>query len=296
MNEVMSLVGLEQHWGIRSKGSLINMPETGASMFRWSHANEQGDFRFKPVRHNHYLLSLILRPMAAATWAGRHKMWDGPIIRHAVRIVHPEDENRWQSTSAFDLLHIMIPRQTIGRMLDPECDESAQIVRFHDPLYAPDEMILQIGRQILNIIEQDGPFVKDIADGLCHALVAYIMRRYVMGAADQHNAVPSRLQLRRVLELVGDNLGREITLEEMAHAAGMSLFHFSREFRKAMGSSPHRYLMTRRIERAKELLAIQKLSILDVSLECGFKDASHFSRVFRSIVGRTPRAYRAEVE
>lgn len=295
MSEAMSLVGLEQHWGIRSKGSLIDMPETGASMFRWSHANERGDFRFKPVRHNHYLLSLILRPMEAATWAGRHKMWDGPISRHAVRIVHPEDENRWQSTGAFDLLHIMIPRQTIGRMFDPEFDESSQIVRFHDPLYAPDEMILQIGRQMLNILEQDGPFVKDIADGLCHALIAYIMRRYVMGAADQNSVLPGRLQLRRVLELVGDNLSREITLEEMAHAAGMSLFHFSREFRKSMGTSPHRYLMKRRIERAKELLANPKLSILDVTLECGFKDASHFSRVFRSIVGETPRAYRAEI-
>lgn len=291
----MSLAGLEKHWGIRAKGSLVDMPETGASMFRWSHANEAGDFRFKPVRHNHYLLSLILRPMEAATWAGRHKMWDGPIGRHAVRIVHPEDENRWQCTGAFDLLHIMIPRQTIGRMLDPEFDESSQVVRFHDPLYAPDDMILQIGRQMLNIIEQDGPFVKDIADGLCHALIAYIMRRYVMGATQTSAALPSRLQLRRVLDLVGDNLSREITLEDMAHAAGMSLFHFSREFRKSMGTSPHRYLMIRRIERAKDLLANQRLSILDVALECGFKDPSHFSRVFRSIVGETPRAYRAEI-
>jgi AraC family transcriptional regulator len=294
MSEPVSLVGLEQHWGIRSKGCLINMPETGASMFRWSHANERGDFKFKPVRHNHYLLSLILRPMEAATWAGRQKVWDGPIGRHAVRIVHPEDENRWQCDSAFDLLHIMIPRQTIGRMLDPEFDQSSQVVRFHDPLYAPDEMILQIGRQMLNILEQEGPFVKDIADGLSHALIAYIMRRYVMGATQQIS-MPSRLQLRRALELVGDNLGREITLEEMAHAAGMSLFHFSREFRKAMGTSPHRYLMTCRIERAKELLANQKLSVLDVSLECGFKDPSHFSRVFRSLVGSTPRAYRQEI-
>lgn len=291
----MSLLGLEDHWGIRSKGSLIDMPETGASMFRWSHANERGDFRFTPFRHNHYLLSLILRPMNAATWAGSQKLWDGPIGRHAVRIVHAEDENRWRCAGAFDLLHIMIPRRTIGRMLDPDFDANSPLVRFHDPLYTPDEMILQIGRQILNILEQDGPFVKDIADGLCHALIAYIMRRYVMGAARQTAALPARLQLRRVLELVGDNLSREISLDEMAHAAGMSLFHFSREFRKSVGTSPHQYLMKQRVERAKELLARSSLSILDVSLECGFKDASHFSRVFRSVVGETPRAYRAKI-
>jgi AraC family transcriptional regulator len=135
--------------------------------------------------------------------------------------------------------------------------------------------------------------VKDIADGLCHALIAYILRRYVMGTGQATAGVSSRAQMRRVLDLVATNLAKDITLEQMAEAAGMSPFHFSREFRKSVGTSPHRYIVGRRIDRAKKLLSEQNLSILDVSLDCGFKDASHFSRVFRSVVGMTPRDYRA---
>lgn len=292
MTADMSLTDLEQHWGIRSRGNLIALPETGASMFRWSHDNEPGDFKFRPVRHNHYLLSLILQPMQAKAWAGRRQVWSGPIAKHTVRIVHPDEENRWLSPGSFDLLHIMIPRTTIAAMCGQEADGGAHTVRFNDPLYSPDEMICQIGRQMLSIIDQDGPFVKDIADGLCHALIAYILRRYVMGTGQMTAAVSSRAQMRRVLDMVAANLAREISLEQMAEAAGMSPFHFSREFRKSVGTSPHRYIVERRIDRAKKLLGEHNLSILEISLDCGFKDASHFSRVFRSLVGMTPRDYR----
>jgi AraC family transcriptional regulator len=292
MTADMSLTDLEQHWGIRSRGNLIGLPETGASMFRWTYDNEPGDFKFRPVRHNHYLLSLILQPMQAKAWAGRRQVWSGPIARHTVRIVHPDDENRWLSPGSFDLLHIMIPRATIAGMFGMEADDDSHTVRFNDPLYSPDEMICQIGRQMLSILDQDGPFVKDIADGLCHALVAYILRRYVMGTGQMTAAVSSRSQIRRALDMVAANLAKDITLEQMAEAAGMSPFHFSREFRKSVGTSPHRYIVDRRIERAKKLLGDQNLSILEVSLECGFKDASHFARVFRATVGMTPRDYR----
>lgn len=283
---------LERHWGIRSQASLESLPETGVSIFRWNHGNERGDFSFKAARHSHYLLSLILRPMNARAWAGRRQIWAGPIAKHTVRIVHPDEENRWCSTGAFDLLHIMIPRTTIGQMADGEGDEMPE-VRFTDPLYTPDEMICQIGRQMLTIMEQGGPFAADIADGLSHALIAYILRRYMQGGEHAQGPLPSSNQIRRVFDLVSDNISRDISLHQMADAAGMSPFHFSRQFRKAVGTSPHRYLMGRRIEKAKILLTDQRLSILEVSLECGFKDASHFTRVFRSAVGMTPREFRA---
>jgi AraC family transcriptional regulator len=267
---------------------LVGLPETGVSMFRWTHANEKGDFSFQAARHSHYLLSLILRPMEATAWANRRQIWAGPIARHTVRIVHPDEENRWCSSGAFDLLHIMIPRTAITQMADDAHD-----VRFTDPLYTPDEMVCQIGRQVLTIMEQGGPFVSDIADGLSHALMGYILRRYMLGGEAGQMPLPSSGQMRRVFDLVTENISHEISLHQMADAAGMSLFHFSRQFRKAVGTSPHRYVIARRIEKAKILLSDQRLSILEVSLECGFKDASHFTRVFRATVGMTPREFRA---
>ncbi len=70
----------------------------------------------------------------------------------------------------------------------------------------------------------------------------------------------------------------------------MSRFHFSRQFRLEMGVSPQRYAMTKRIERAKLLLRNRSSNVPDVALNCGFKDALHFGRVFKAIVGYLRRA------
>ena len=72
----------------------------------------------------------------------------------------------------------------------------------------------------------------------------------------------------------------------------MSVSHFSRAFRRTMGVAPHKWLLTRRVELAKERLRDHQLSLLDVALACGFADQSHLTRVFTCMVGLSPGAWR----
>ena len=100
--------------------------------------------------------------------------------------------------------------------------------------------------------------------------------------------------LRRVVELVDAEMDSDLSLEELADAASLSITHFSQMFRQSTGQSPHQFVLHRRVERAKEMLRAAEMRVLDVAVACGFKSQQHFARVFRSVCGASPTEYRQE--
>lgn len=102
-------------------------------------------------------------------------------------------------------------------------------------------------------------------------------------------------RLRRAVEFMHDNCGRELSLSEIAAAAYLSEFHFARLFKKITGLTPHAYLAGLRIEKARRLLADSDLSIVEVGAMVGYASQSHFTKVFREATGMTPRAFRQAV-
>jgi AraC family transcriptional regulator len=101
-------------------------------------------------------------------------------------------------------------------------------------------------------------------------------------------------QLRRVTEFMNENAHHDLALEELAALVGLSAKHFARAFRQSTGVPPHRWLIERRIARARELLTTGDLDLAEIGLACGFADQSHFTAVFRRGTGLTPGAYRRE--
>jgi AraC family transcriptional regulator len=95
-----------------------------------------------------------------------------------------------------------------------------------------------------------------------------------------------------VLEHINANLGDNLELSVLAEVAGVNLYHFARAFKQSTGESPHQYVLRRRIEQAKELLRHPQLTVIEASARTGFVDQSHFSKVFRRIVGIAPSEYR----
>jgi AraC family transcriptional regulator len=101
--------------------------------------------------------------------------------------------------------------------------------------------------------------------------------------------------LRRILEYIEANLDSNIRLDNLAREVGVSAFHFSRLFKQSTGSSPHQYLLHRRLDRAKTLLRQRATPLADVSTSTGFADQSHFTKVFRRFTGVTPSEYRRQL-
>jgi AraC-like DNA-binding protein len=98
--------------------------------------------------------------------------------------------------------------------------------------------------------------------------------------------------LRRARDLIDRQYAEPLDVPTMARAALMSPAHFSRRFRAAYGETPYAYLMTRRIERAQELLR-KGMSVTDACVTVGCTSLGSFSSRFTEIVGETPSQYRA---
>lgn len=99
-------------------------------------------------------------------------------------------------------------------------------------------------------------------------------------------------QRKGVARYIEDNLAEQIPLAKLAELARLSVYHFSRAFAQSFGMPPHRYHTSRRIERAKELLANPRLPVTEIAAEVGFVETSSFSAAFRRLTGGTPTAYR----
>jgi AraC-like DNA-binding protein len=99
---------------------------------------------------------------------------------------------------------------------------------------------------------------------------------------------------RRAKEIIDANLNGDVSVTMLAQECRMSASHFSRAFQQSVGVTPHRWLLLRRVEVAKDLLCNSDRAISDIALECGFADQSHFTRVFGNVVGVSPGAWRRE--
>jgi AraC-like DNA-binding protein len=105
--------------------------------------------------------------------------------------------------------------------------------------------------------------------------------------------VPPARHLLRAKDLADARYFEPLEVNDMASAAGLSRAHFSREFRRAFGESPHAYLLTRRLERAAELLRNTDRSVVDVCLSVGLQSVGSFTTSFTRTYGVSPTAYRA---
>ena len=125
--------------------------------------------------------------------------------------------------------------------------------------------------------------------------LAEVVFRDYSTAPERTKGIPTggltRSNAKRVLEYAEANLGRGLTLRELAGVVQLSVHHFVRVFRKTMGVTPYQYLMERRVERAKDLLRDTHAGLAEVALSSGFGSQSHFTSAFHRAVGATPAEF-----
>lgn len=101
--------------------------------------------------------------------------------------------------------------------------------------------------------------------------------------------------LRRVEQHIDAHLDSPLDIGELAAVAGMSVSHFTRSFNKAVGLTPHRFVIQYRVMKARELLVSTRLPLTEIALTMGFSDQSHFSRRFQELVGVPPGTFRGHI-
>jgi AraC family transcriptional regulator len=161
-----------------------------------------------------------------------------------------------------------------------------------------DPQIMAVLLAMTTDLNEGSPAGRLYGDTLGTALAIHLLHRY---AVPRHTPATYRgglpgFRLKRVLDFVGDNLAEELSLQQLADIAGMSPHYFAELFKQSTGSPPHQYVLSQRIERAKEKLARSgRGNVTEVGLEVGFQNPSHFARIFQKFVGISPSRFQSEV-
>ena len=135
---------------------------------------------------------------------------------------------------------------------------------------------------MLAVHSLEGDLAQEIVDAYLSATLAPIE---VVGGLP-----PRRLQ--KVFSHVRENIARDLSVTELAQVVGMSQYYFSKLFKMSTGTTPHQYVMRQRVERAQEILRETPTALAEVATQVGFETQSHFTSVFRKLVGATPKHYR----
>ena len=132
------------------------------------------------------------------------------------------------------------------------------------------------------------------ATSLCTAMIAHLIHGYAAQPAGGpvYRGGLSLHRLSRVKDYVEENLAGELHLARLAELAGASVRQFVRAFKQSTALTPHHYVLSRRVERAKELLAGSHLTVAQVASRCGFASQSRFTAAFRRLTRAAPGAWR----
>ena len=180
------------------------------------------------------------------------------------------------------------------QMLDGE-DDAAADFGARDLPYQPnlnDSLITGQMRVLQGELDRPGPLSRLFVESLCCEIAVRSLRICGGDAPTRSSGGLAPRRLRLVKEYIEANLANTITLSDLAAIANVSRSHFSRAFRASTDIGAHRYIIRKRIEQAKQLLAGGTMPIAEVALAAGFGNQSHLTTHFRREVGITPARFR----
>jgi AraC family transcriptional regulator len=151
--------------------------------------------------------------------------------------------------------------------------------------------------QLWQELEDDAPALQLLADHVMRSVMESLARRTGTPPKVSQRIGRERLPnhtLRRLADFIEHSLADELDVTQMAGVACLSPAHFARAFAATVGMTPFRYVMTRRLARAREMLEQTRRSTIDIAYDVGFKTPSHFTSRFRQEFGVTPRAIRPD--
>jgi AraC family transcriptional regulator len=171
-------------------------------------------------------------------------------------------------------------------------------IKFKPRLFFYDRGLWETALKLKLLVENPGSMQRQYAEALGIVLTHELVRINGEGALRgpvSHGGLAC-WQQKRVAAYIEEHAADDIPLATLAELARLSPYHFSRSFKHSFGMPPHRYHASRRIERAKQLLADRKRSITAIALEIGFSETSTFTAAFHRLTGQTPSRYRRNLD
>jgi AraC family transcriptional regulator len=207
-------------------------------------------------------------------------------------LLTPDAQSRWTFDQPGDVALVFLNDEVFDRAIAESVGRGRGGVEIAPKFAIRDLVLERIAHQLLKEISEPGPASALRTEELAQELAAHLLRA--------HSNVPERQgrtlaiapsKLKRAEEFMLSRLDGELSLVDIADAAGMSLFHFAKAFRRATGKAPHQYLTAQRLLRARTLLHDRRVPIGQIAKSVGLSHA-HFTAVFNQHLGMTPTKFR----
>jgi AraC family transcriptional regulator len=202
---------------------------------------------------------------------------------------------RWRAVSnePFETMLVFIELPVLQRALEEVFGDDASCARLRDASAFNDEglnSLLGLLREELMREQASPPFVQSLAQ----VIAIYLGRNYGVVDEEARSSSPSLpgYKLRQITDWMAGHIAEDFSLDRLAAQAGLSKFHFQRLFKSALGVAPSRYHINLRMNLARRLLRETKKNVVEVALEVGYANPSHFAQLFRRETGLSPSDYR----
>ena len=205
---------------------------------------------------------------------------------------------RYVIDKPFHSLFFYLPRSALD-----DIARQAGAPRVGELTYQPgvghdDTVVRHLGSSLLEALHRQDEANRLFVDHTMLALTAHVAQTYggLRRSTELARGGLASWQVKRACEKLESDLGGKIPLEQIAAEFDLSVSHFSRAFRVSTGLPPHQWLLRQRVNTAKELMSVRDLPLSEIAISAGFANQSHFTRVFSSVVGASPAAWRRDTQ
>ncbi len=240
-------------------------------------------------------IAVQLRPFPAHEWweEGRQAPVGG-LAAGDVTVYDLKRDPRFRINNPFHSIHFHLTRPLLDaiadesgarRIVDLDCTSGDGV---------DDPVVRHLALALRPVFAQPDEASRLFVDCVTLAVASHAAVKYghMREAPQRRTGGLSPWQLRRAQAMMDAHLDANIRVADLAAPCGLSASYFVQAFKKTTGMTPHRWLMQRRVDKAKELLRNSGMPAADVALACGFANQSHFTRVFSGAVGCPPGEWR----
>lgn len=268
------------------KGSGFSVRGT-VKLLNVASARYGGDWHSVPHTHNHMELFFIVGGR------GQFLIEDQlhPVDTNSLVMINPNVTHTEVSLNAQPLEYIVLGIEGIALADSTLSNNQFSILNYYESAEVSSCL-----RNILREMEQKNPGYEDICQAFMEILIIRLMRTTVLAVPAETETVSTNRQCAAVRRYIDLHFKEALTLDQLAEEGHMNKFYLSHAFKRTYGVSPINYIIEKRIDESKYLLAETDLSLSQIAQLLGFSSLSYFSQVFRRTQGVSPKEYRQRLK
>lgn len=239
------------------------------------------------------LVSIHFGPSAQIACRRGGSSHRGTAVHGDIDIIPAGTPSLWELKEK-DTAFIMSVSPELLNMVAEGFDFDPSRIEIRNRFQMRDTQLENIGWALKAEMESGYPCGNLYLESLAVSVAARLVRCHssISAESEKPNGRLLGRRLKDVLSYIEDNLSRNLSLDDIAGVAGLSVSHFKTLFRESVGLPVHQYVIRRRVERAKSLLGEGKMPISQIALETGFAHQSHLAHHMRRLLGVSPKALR----